>query len=180
MSQYIITIVPVVDGGFTGPATQTMVRVDLEGGQLSVMELTVRAAEGSSLGHGSMPQIDFELLMRAFLPSQGEPRVDRLETESMVGAVARHPMRAGGTASARARKTSPTRRGTPSSSSTDKISSLRRGRVYRRAPETAELEAAYLEAGSIAGVAEHFGVPVHTAQGWVSRMRRKSVESTEG
>ena len=48
------------------------------------------------------------------------------------------------------------------------------GRAYRRAPGIEELEAAYAETGTIAGVAEHFDVPVHTAQGWISRLRRKT------
>jgi hypothetical protein len=173
MSQYIITIVPVVDDTFTGPPTQTMVRVEMESGRPSVMELTVRAAEGTSLGHGKVPQVDFEMLMRAFLPASVEP-----DEEAQPEAVPTATRTRSGNSGGRTRKTT-SRRGT-SSANSDKISSLRRGRVYRRAPDTAELEAAYLETGSITGVAKHFGVPVHTAQGWISRMRRKSMESAEG
>jgi hypothetical protein len=44
------------------------------------------------------------------------------------------------------------------------------GRVYRRTP--ADLAARFAETGSVTGLAAHYGVPRHTAQGWVNRMRQ--------
>jgi transposase len=55
---------------------------------------------------------------------------------------------------------------------------MRRGktdRAYRRMPDQAELKATYLQSRTITGVAAHYGVPTHTAQGWISRLRRKGV-----
>jgi hypothetical protein len=45
------------------------------------------------------------------------------------------------------------------------------GRVYRRSP--ADLATIYQQVGAVTGVANHYGVPRHTAQGWVRTLRRK-------
>lgn len=46
-------------------------------------------------------------------------------------------------------------------------------RAYRRMPEPDEVMAAYTTAGTITGLAEHFGVPRHTANGWARRLRQQ-------
>jgi hypothetical protein len=43
------------------------------------------------------------------------------------------------------------------------------GRVYRRTPD--DLAAVFEQVETVAGVAAHYQVPRHTAQGWVSRLR---------
>lgn len=43
-------------------------------------------------------------------------------------------------------------------------------RVYRRAPE--DLAEVYQQAGSAAALADHYGVPRHTAYGWIRTLRR--------
>jgi hypothetical protein len=47
------------------------------------------------------------------------------------------------------------------------------GRAYRRMPPAEEVLAAYQQAGSLSGLAEHYQVPRHTIQGWASRLRRQ-------
>jgi hypothetical protein len=49
----------------------------------------------------------------------------------------------------------------------------RETRAYRRMPEPAEVLAAYARAGSITGLAQHYGVPRHTANGWARRLRNQ-------
>jgi hypothetical protein len=46
------------------------------------------------------------------------------------------------------------------------------GRAYRRMPPADEVMASYEEIGSISGLADHYGVPRHTAQGWARQLRR--------
>ncbi|MEU8299743.1 hypothetical protein AB0C04_21020 [Micromonospora sp. NPDC048909] len=46
-----------------------------------------------------------------------------------------------------------------------------KGRSYRRSPS--DLESVYQQAGSVAGVADHYDVPRHTAQGWIRTLRRR-------
>jgi hypothetical protein len=48
--------------------------------------------------------------------------------------------------------------------------SASRERVYRRAPE--DLAEVYQQAGSAAALADHYGVPRHTAYGWIRTLRR--------
>lgn len=49
----------------------------------------------------------------------------------------------------------------------------RRGsRPYRRMPPVEEVMAAYRHAGSVSAMADHFGVPGHTVQGWARQLRR--------
>jgi hypothetical protein len=45
-------------------------------------------------------------------------------------------------------------------------------RPYRHMPDPAELAAAYEEVGTVTGLAQRYGVPRHTAQGWVARLRK--------
>ena len=43
------------------------------------------------------------------------------------------------------------------------------GRVYRRTPD--DLAEVFEQVETVAGIAEHYGVPRYTAQGWVNRLR---------
>ena len=50
------------------------------------------------------------------------------------------------------------------------------GRVYRRMPE--DLPTVYRQTGSTAAIADHYGVPRHTAQGWLRRIRGTAAQAT--
>jgi hypothetical protein len=169
VSQYIITIVPVVDDEIAGAVSQTMVRIDLDEGSPTVRELTMRAPDGTGLVTGRLPYVDFNLLVRAFIPpDSGTIELPAVIPSAPVAATIRQPpRRTTTTARERGETPSPHRTGGPTSH-------LQAGRIYRKAPDLAELEAVYTATGTISGVAEHFEVPVHTAQGWVTRMRRKN------
>ncbi|GAB3935207.1 hypothetical protein GCM10027614_09560 [Micromonospora vulcania] len=75
VSQYIITIVPVEDDGeeITGPVAQTVVRLETGNGHPVVRELTVRAPQSAGLT-GELPYVDFDALLRAFIPPQDRDR----------------------------------------------------------------------------------------------------------
>lgn len=47
------------------------------------------------------------------------------------------------------------------------------GRAYRRMPPAGEVLKAYEEVGTVSGLAEYYGVPRHTVQGWARRLRRE-------
>jgi hypothetical protein len=49
----------------------------------------------------------------------------------------------------------------------------RQTRAYRRMPEPAEVLDVYAQTGSITRLAEHYGVPRHTANGWARRLRQQ-------
>jgi hypothetical protein len=169
MSRYVITIVQVAeDDSLAGPVAQTIVQVATDSGQPEVKEITVRAADHTSLT-GGLPYVDFELLMRAFIPPaehQPAPAVIAPPAPAAPATPARTPSRTA---------TEP-KRGTaqrPVRSREAASSALSAARAYRKAPDDETLEAVYAQVGTVNGVAAHFDVPVHTAQGWISRMRRK-------
>jgi hypothetical protein len=166
MNEYIITIVPVTDDDLPAQVAQTMVRVATDGSAITIKELVVRAPEGSGLATGDLPRVDFGLLLQAFGASGTAParRTAPPATPPTVGTVPAEP----------APRRSSRRAGTPGRATEH----LTAGRAYRRAPDLDELEDVYLRVGTIAGVAAHFEVPVHTAQGWITRMRRRNSSST--
>ncbi|MEV4200751.1 hypothetical protein [Micromonospora globbae] len=169
MSQYIITIVPVEDDGeqIAGPVAQTVVRLDTGSGHPVVRELTVRAPENAGLT-GELPYVDFDALLRAFVPPQDRDRVrGTVASGRPVADIGPVPA-----ATETAPRPQPPRPA-PRAGEPERLSRLKAGRAYRRAPDPAHLEAVYEQVGTISRVAEHFDVPVHTAQGWISRMRRK-------
>jgi hypothetical protein len=52
-------------------------------------------------------------------------------------------------------------------------------RAYRRMPDQSELIDAYRQASSVTGLAEQYGVPRHTMNGWLGRLRQQGLlEST--
>lgn len=175
MSQYVITIVPVEDGGdqITGPVAQTVVRIETGDGHPVVRELTVRAPENAGLA-GELPYVDFDVLLQAFVPPPGRGR----GLASVSAAASAAPKKKEPTA-AEPVLAKPSARPADRSGDRARISRLTAGRAYRRAPKFAELEAVYEQVGSISGVAAHFDVPVHTAQGWISRMRRRNSELSD-
>ena len=54
------------------------------------------------------------------------------------------------------------------------------GRAYRRMPAASEVTAAYQQVGTVRGLADHFGVPRHTVQGWARRLRREGYDIGQG
>jgi hypothetical protein len=143
----MVTITPVLGEDGTGEeSSRTTMRIHAEDGQVYIKELTVRVAENAKLAAGDLIQVDLDMLMQAFASKRtGTATPASLEPR---------PYRTTSAAAARQGKTD---------------------RAYRRMPDPAELKATYLRSRTITGVAEHYGVPTHTAQGWVSRLRRKGV-----
>ncbi|GAA5197257.1 hypothetical protein GCM10023322_68100 [Rugosimonospora acidiphila] len=49
-------------------------------------------------------------------------------------------------------------------------------RAYRRMPD--DFATVFEQAGSAAGVADHYGVPRHTAHGWIRRLGKQDSTAT--
>ncbi|WP_131817321.1 hypothetical protein [Nocardia salmonicida] len=47
-------------------------------------------------------------------------------------------------------------------------------RPYRRMPDVDELRSLYEDLGTVTALAKHYGVPRHTAQGWMGRLRKQA------
>ncbi|MEU5695072.1 hypothetical protein [Actinosynnema sp. NPDC020468] len=149
MSSYIVTIEE------SQPADRakgrTQICIDLSSGRPQVTQVLVTAGSGGGLGTADLTgRVDLEQLASAFL---GTPPA----TEPDTAPDRPRPRRATVAPPAPA----------PAASETDAAT-----RTYRKMPDPAEVLAAYRETGSITRLAEHYGVPRHTAQGWAGRLRK--------
>jgi hypothetical protein len=183
---YTITITP--DNG-----AQTTVHVDASGSTPRITTLAVQAQDGSGLAPGQLPAVDLELLLRAVTPT-GKGREASASTVTEEAAPARRTRgaRAGRGSGRRGSPTKPARGAKATFTSEKAAKATRRsapsrraaadstsgGRAYRRTPD--DLLETYAQAGSITAVADHYGVPRHTAQGWIGRLRRLGQLPTEG
>lgn len=158
MAQYIVTITPIADDDGPGEeSSRTTMRICADDTQVYIKELTVRVAENARLGPGDLLQVDLDLLMQAFA-------VKRPTTHAGRPAAVEAPRPDQNPAPATTPAAAPANGAPPKSD-----------RAYRRMPDPAELKDIYLSSRTIIGVAQHYGVPTHTAQGWISRLRRKGV-----
>lgn len=168
MSRYNITVRAIGEDNLAD--SELTVLVDIEGGRPHIVELTIRAPEGSSLATGSIPQIDFAVLAKALIPAAHEAADGATAPATSADVPAAQPKAAKSRGTATQKQAGAAKRPAKASASPH----VRGARAYRRAPDLAELSALYAETGSIAGVAKALDVPIHTAQGWISRMRAKS------
>ena len=153
MSGYTVTITP--SGGQPGP--QATIHVDTTGGTARVTEFTVRP-HGNGLSPAELPPIDFAGLVAALNPA----------LTAAAPQAAAEPSRRRGRPPAAAKATKATR---GRRRTADTAAAPKAARAYRRMPETDEVVAAWRDSGSTSGVAAHFGVPRHTASGWLRRLR---------
>jgi hypothetical protein len=127
----------------------------------------VRAASGSGLAPTDLPPVDMDLLVRAFdhvRPGAGAASCHRAHAAGAYPNLRRcsRTIPAGGCKhGAHLGRTG--RRGDPAPGTGT--------RAYRRMPDSEQVIDIYQQTGTIAGVAEHFGVPRHTVAGWARRLR---------
>jgi hypothetical protein len=166
MSGYTVTITP--SGGRSGP--QTTIQVDTTSGAARVTELTVRAG-GSGLSPQELPVIDLAGLVAALAPGSAPALTAAPSAPAIADAPARG--RRGRKAAAEAPKKSA--RGGRRRGAAAEEAPAKAGRAYRRMPAQEEVVAAWNDTRSATQVANHFGVPRHTATGWLRRLRQLGV-----
>jgi hypothetical protein len=194
MSGYTVTIT--AHGAQAG--SQTTIEVDTASGSPRITELTVRPADGTGLSPDQLPLVDLPALILALTPPATPAIAAAPATESPAiaaapaartrGSRSRPAKAAAGAQPTRGsrRRGSAEERTTPArgrrrAAATAEPAEARSGRAYRRMPDQDQVVAAYQQAGSVTAVAEHFGVPRHTATGWLRRLRSLGVlESRSG
>jgi hypothetical protein len=218
MDSYTITIAPNDDSG-----NSTTLVVDTTGDQVRITDVHLHAAGG--LSGGTMPTVDFGLLLRAVGTSpSGRPAVGTAPADVPAPADAAAPAGAGeqtsggigesgsvdesrlgktprprrgkrATAAPTVAEPKPSRRRVPTAASDGAGARRGRtaatpakkgaatktagaktatagtggGRAYRRMPE--DFRAVYQDTSSPSAIADHYGVPRHTAQGWIRRIK---------
>jgi hypothetical protein len=163
MTSYTITITPEDADG-----TTTTLRLDVTGGAATLTDVHLHA--GAGLSAGQLPAIDYALLLRAVGQETGAP-AKATAARKAAGRGRQPAKRTRRAAPAAAEPTRATRsraaaKKAARSGGTD-------GRAYRRMPE--DLTGVYKRIGGTTAVAEHYGVPRHTVQGWLRRLRAQGV-----
>jgi len=188
MSGYTVTIT--AHGAQAG--SETTIQVDTATGSPRITELTVRPADGTGLSPDQLPLVDLPALILALTPpaTQAIAAAPVAETAAIAAAPTRsrptrsRPAKATATAqstrgsrrrAAAEERSTPTRGRRRGTAAADAGTESRSGRAYRKMPEQDQVVAAYQQSGSVTAVAEHFGVPRHTATGWLRRLRSMGV-----
>jgi hypothetical protein len=165
MGAITITITP--EGG---QGAQTTVRVDADGSAARVTEIAVRSSNGAGVSETQLSTVDLDLLVRAVLPalglSGGSADDEAREPRPRKSAARRSEPRPGEPRPSEPRRAARER----TAGSTGRRTAS--ARAYRKVPD--DLADAFGRIGSVTGLAAHYGVPRHTAQGWVNRMRQQS------
>jgi len=175
MSRYVITITP--DPPTEAPGAETIVRLDVSSGKPRVRELIVRSGEGPTTA-SELANIDFAMLVRAFggtsdtAVAGADRAAARVPEPALSGRSGRAQRTTEAPARGRAARPAPERRERREADRGGPVGA----RAYRRMPDPDEAFAVYQELGTITNLAEHYGVPRHTAQGWATRLRRMGYE----
>jgi hypothetical protein len=189
---YTITITP--NDEEVGPLTT--IRVDTASGNARVTELTVRAAEGGGLSPQQLPVVNLEQLIAALVPpapaaitatpsptepppAHTEPPAAEVSEESPVppapSARIGRPTRAKRAERKAPAKKAPSRTRRAKADTATAAQPTNGRRAYRRMPEAVDVLAAYREVGGTTALARHYGVPRHTATGWLRRLRSQGM-----
>jgi hypothetical protein len=185
---YTITITPSNDDA----GAQTTIQVDTASGSARITELTVRAVDGGGLSPHQLAAVNLDALIAALSPTgtsapaaitASAPTVQPgivAEADAGVSELSPQPAAAAAPGTGRARKSarksaakkapSRSRQAKAEKAAAAAPSSTGR-RAYRRMPEPSEVLDAYRQVGGTTALARHFGVPRHTATGWLRRLR---------
>jgi len=161
MTSYMITITPEGADG-----TTTTLRLDVTRGVATLTDVHLHA--GSGLSAGQLPAIDYALLLRAVGQETGAPAKSTARRGTGRGKQPATRARRAGSAAEPAKAT----RARVAAKKTARTAAGA-GRAYRRMPE--DLAAVFNRVGGASAVADHYGVPRHTVQGWLRRLRSQGI-----
>jgi hypothetical protein len=157
---YTITIIHDSDEEHTpNTAPQTTIKVDTSSGEPRIIEVSIRSVTPDGLSTTPASVVDLEQLVRALTPGTRIP-------DSIPAAVTQQAIASDSHQTASELDDIHPPQVYETSPSSPK-------RTYRRMPDSAEVWKIYEQVGTIAGVAKHFGIPRHTAQGWMTRLRKQ-------
>jgi hypothetical protein len=153
VASFTITVTP-----DDGAGAQTTIRVKTAPGSARITELTVKAAGGGGLSPDELSAVDLDALIAAVAPT-GTATLTAVPTEVPAQRSGRRG--AGKTADAKLADAKLASGVLPDTGR----------RAYRRMPEVDEVLDAYRRVGGTTALARYFGVPRHTATGWLRRLR---------
>ena len=164
MTSYTITITPE-----DAESATTTLRLDVARGVATLTDTHLHA--GAGLSAGRLPTIDYALLLRAVGQETGT---------SAKATVAGKAAGRGPQPAKRARRAAAAAAQEPAKATGARVATKKaartgggEGRAYRRMPQ--DLAAVYNRVGGATAIAEHYGVPRHTVQGWLRRLRAEGI-----
>jgi hypothetical protein len=160
MASYTITITPEDADGAT-----TTLRLDVTRGVATLTDMHLHA--GTGLSAGELPKIDYPMLLQAV--GQATGGATGVATARKATGRGRQPAKRARQAAAQPAKATRARVAAKKSA----LAGGGEARAYRRMPE--DLVGVYQRIGGASAVAEHYGVPRHTVQGWLRRLRADGV-----
>jgi hypothetical protein len=146
------------------------IHLDTSAGRSRVLEVTVTAGQGGSVSGLSLPHVSLDQLLSAFAGPEPVATVT-----SPAPPVALPEQRTG---SAQTPEPEPKPEPKPEPETEPEPEREPAGateRNYRRMPDATELVGAYHDAASVGALAAAYGVPRHTMNGWLSRLRRQGL-----
>lgn len=183
MSRYVVVITPETeDTEATSRHAEATIKIETAGPTPRITEMTIRSTAAGGLSAHTLPSIDLEAVVAALVAGVNPSApVAHPETRRAATHVAE-------TTPATAGEQAPTQQSHATRNTTDPTPSVPPDttalgvpeRAYRRMPDADEVRAAYEKIGTVTGLARHYGVPRHTAQGWMSRLRKLAAESPAG
>lgn len=165
MGRYSVVIIPRVDhkDGESGDVPRLTIGVSNDGPEPRVTDIAINTTSPAGLTADSIFDIDVSAIVAALAARFSHTALPPGSMDPPV------PGPLGETASA---GTQPSGSGSGSHVVAEAGSGSESGRAYRKMPEVSELLATYRQVGTVTGVAKHYGVPRHTAQGWMGRLRK--------
>jgi hypothetical protein len=166
MTTYTVTIAPE-----TGVGAETIVRIDVNEGLARIREIVVRPSREQDAGD-QLGGLDFDVVMRVLQPAVAAIAAGTGVAGATVAAAGDRPAATRARAGQRRAEETRTGRARSSPPAESEVAPLLQRRAYRRLPE--DLAETFARLGSVTKVAAHYGVPRHTAQGWINRLRSKA------
>ena len=152
LSEYVITLARTE----SDEHAQIVMKVQVADGDVEIVELSVRPGSSGVINLADVPPVNFRLLAQAFLVRR-EAESPAVPAAALVAKPVAAPVA----------KPVPAPVAKPVAARTRKS-----GRAYRKMPEPAQVLKVLREEGTVVAMAKRFGVPRHTAQGWLARIRR--------
>jgi hypothetical protein len=159
MARYTVVIRPEGEGDDARGAATVVVETGPQAPR--IVEMTIRASSADGVSMVAFPSIDLEGVVRAL--SAG--------VRAAEPAAAPNPTPTPDPAPSPALDTVDQHENADTSQAPPEPK-RRSDRPYRQMPAAEELKAVYERVGTVTAVAAHYGVPRHTASGWMTRLRK--------